>query len=312
MRQAGVNPDLQGVQGGQSSLSGNSANTPLAQPDLSATSFENFISTAFNTAMSIASGAVGISQALYNMDLSDMPGDLASIRSFLLGSQIHGTGLDDDSRSNLLGLLMNDYNSPAFTAAIKDLKGLIPNYRTRRAQNRAVQRLENMIQSDEFRTAMVESASRREEARTNLANSAGRNNALVSQGDIVEVTTALSNAEFELWKARNRYDRQFLQNENAFQEAISNPETVRYRAEAYSNEYKETSQALQNRLALKSIERDLVQKLAKMAKQGNILASGVLVGVSQLQNFDINYQNSNTYNAQVGGYVNNSHFGISK
>lgn len=312
MRQAGINPNMQSVQGGQSSLSGNSANTPLSQPDLSATSFENFISTAFNTAMSIASGAVGISSALYNLDMQDMPDDLNSIRSFLLGHQLHGTGLDDSSRNNILGILLNDYNNPAFTSAIKQLEGFVPQYRTSRARNRAIQRLENMIQSDEFRTAMVESATRREDARGGLARSAGQNNALVSQGDIVDVTTALSNAEFELWKARNRYDSTYLKNENAFQDAISDPDIVKYRSGAYKNDLRETMESLETRLALKSIERDLIKKLAKYAKQGNILASGVLVGVSQLQNFDISYQNSNTYNAQAGGYVNNTNFGFSK
>lgn len=288
MRAAGMNPDLLGVQAGQSELANNDAvangvngamDTELNSPMQVVQSLGGVMSTVFG----IYNGLASLDNQIFSTEMSDFAGREQGIKGDLV-SAMFADLKDDDIDKYLSGalsvsdLLFGKGNSSGSNGrAAWLLDTITPRYKSKRARSFANQKLGAYVNSLDFQREIADKLGSVASAKNSAARVIGENTALAgkSGGNLRETMSTIAKAAYEIYmsdtslqKAANKYSRDYYNTANGAQAAEAENSTTR-----------ETIDAMDYRNQIRKPWRRLVERLARQSDEGNLLSSIALTGI---------------------------------
>lgn len=281
MRAAGQNPDLLGVDAGQSSLSGNSA-AALGSGHLAGqNTFSQALSTigsALQSAISIYTGIAGLQNTILDQDMTRFTalseGTKDDFASYLVGKL-----KPEDYKSvlnNSKGLIdiLTSGDSPYDKAEqryslINDFVSRNTDFlRSKRAKNYASRYLMSYIGSSDFQRNAMEKIRSLSDTRVSAAEASAKEAALrglSGQDDVSEVLTEIAQYAYQL-------DKQMKSNDYRYATQYS-PESA---ANAVNAQNDSVTQSRTKDYQLGSVMSSFIDVLYKNSKEGNKFASILL------------------------------------
>lgn len=314
MREAGINPDFANVAGGMSELAKSQPNQAVPQYT-EELAFGNFLSTAFNSALQIASGIANINNLNFGQDLSILSSSFDSAKTGFVGKISDSLFSKNSEYDDLIEFI----NKPTFSNHVLDLlnessayKGFHNNFKTKRGKKIFDRFFDDYINSDKMRQDMLDSIMASNKKSVGASSSLGEVAALKANdpnAQMTEVSKILAKYQFKylentlkLNKSKSAKDLKYVENFNA-------DEAVR----AANNANTESADASKADNDFKALERGIINDLKKASDNGNMLATGLLGIMVIASKFSVQGSANSRVgvNTSTGELFDNSSRGIS-
>lgn len=301
MREAGLNPDFANPSAGMSDLAGQQPQN-TAQPFTEELAFGQFLSTAFNTAISVASGLANIQNLGFSQDLSIIDSSIDSAKRGFVGRiakslfNTYSDGNDDE--------LIKYINSSHFSTHVDDLlfgsaeyKRFHNNFKTKRGKKIFDQFLDDYLHSDQVRNDILESIKKTTDNTLTTSAKVAEYDVMRSQdpnNQLTEVSKILAKYQFislenDLKRAEKK-SADDLKFQDKFDAGVA--------ADAVNAANKEGFESSQAETNFKSLERGIIKDLKKAADNGNQIATALLGALVVASKF--------TASSSSGTHVNQS------
>uniref|UniRef100_A0AAU8B8B8 DNA pilot protein n=1 Tax=Dulem virus 229 TaxID=3145706 RepID=A0AAU8B8B8_9VIRU len=292
MRAAGMNPDLLGVNAGQSQTANNEAGAQVA-PTAGQGSFAQSMQTigqALSMAMSVYSGVVNIQNSVFDADLTKFQGlekgnqnDLVS----LLVGRIPEDSLGDVlSHPSKLRSYVNELTSPddnGFASTLHDWLNRSLPYRDRRIKDMANRRLLSYVGSSQFQSDVLSSIGSRSRSKVDAARVYAQENALRDLSGEDDVSSVLKDIAREMFasektalRASRSSDLKTIEYNNSYDATLE--------AQASNANNRASKQKFEIQSAMTQPLTRVMNVLARKSENGNVFASTALISFMILNN----------------------------
>lgn len=292
MREAGMNPDLLGVNAGQSETANNEAGAQPA-PDAGQNGFAQSMQTigqALSMAMSVYSGVVNIQNSVFDADLTKFQGlekgNQNDIVSYLVGRIPEDSLGDVLSHPSKLRKYINELTSPddsGFSSVVQDWLNRSLPYRDKRVKDMANRRLLSYIGSNQFQSDVLSSIGVRSKSKVDAARVYAQENALRDLSKEDDVSSVLKDIAKEMFasektalRASRSSDLKSIEYNNAYDATLE--------AQAANANNRASKQKFEIQSSMAQPLNRVMNVLARKSENGNIFASTALISFMILNN----------------------------
>lgn len=301
MRSAGLNPDFANPSAGMSDLAGQQPNN-TAQPFTEEMAFGQFLSTAFNTAISVASGLANIQNLGFSQDLAILDSSVDSAKSGFIGH--FASSLFDRYSSGLDDELIKYINSSKFSSEVDDFlfqsdeyKKFHNNFKTKRGKKIFDRFLDDYLHSDEVRNDILESIKKTTDNTLTTSAKVAEFDVMRSKdpnNQLTEVSKILAKYQYKTLENDLKRAEEKSADDLKFQEAFDGG----LAADAVNAANKEGFESSQAETNFRSMERGIIKDLKDAADNGNQIATALLGAIVIASKF--------TASSSSGTHVNQS------
>lgn len=288
MRAAGMNPDLLGVQAGQSELANNDAvangvNGAMSTESDSPMQVVQSLGSVMSNVFGIYNGLASLDNQIFSTEMSAFVNNEDSIKSDLvssIGSRATPDAIDKflSGKLDINEILFGDEHKTTTAAdSYELLKMITPRYKSKRMRDFAARKLSSYINSLDFQRSITDKFGSVASAKNSASRAIGENTALAgkSGGNLRETMHTIASCAYDIYmsdlslqKLANKYSRDYY--------STASGTTA---AEAENSTTRETIDAMEYRNNIRKPWRNLVNRLARQSEEGNLLSSIALTGI---------------------------------